>query len=568
MQAVVTRKLKNDLLTKSPRKKKPPGYWNNKTNVFQFLSTLKNTLQLKTPEDWNNLKSDQIKQLGGSGLFNNYSLFQLKCLGCPESTSQINNKYENNQEEDVILFLNKLKEKLNIKTVEDWNKITRKQIYSNGGYRFFKKYSLYDLKCLGFPAGKYFFKSQPKPDGYWENEENVKQFLLQFKEKFNVNTFDDWNLVTKQQIESFGGASLFKKYSLCDLKCLGFPDGDFNSQKPSGYWNDKQNILQFLNDLGVRLQLTSFDDWNLLTWKQIESMGGSSLLNKYSLYEIKCMAFPDGEFKFHPPPRSFKPAGFWENENNVLSFLDDIKRYYNLCTPNDWNSLTKKQITSFGGSRLLTRLSMFEIKSLACPEGKLIFTPSPKPPRYWDHNDNVIKFLHELRCKLKLKTLEDWLRLSKNQIIAHGGDGLALKYSMHQIIQLADQCFDFGYVANISNSKSKRSSQRWLFLQMKQLFPDEEMVEDYFHSEISRQTGYAVQFDIFLIGKNIAVEYHGKQHYEDIPSYGYAPFELYTKRDAEKISICEEFGILLIVIPYWWDNTLQSLKTTIDKHVV
>ena len=64
------------------------------------------------------------------------------------------------------------------------------------------------------------------------------------------------------------------------------------------------------------------------------------------------------------------------------------------------------------------------------------------------------------------------------------------------------------------------------------------------------------------------MKYHGKQHYEDIPSYGYAPFELYTKRDAEKISICKEFGILLIVIPYWWDNTLQSLKATIDKQKV
>ena len=62
-----------------------------------------------------------------------------------------------------------------------------------------------------------------------------------------------------------------------------------------------------------------------------------------------------------------------------------------------------------------------------------------------------------------------------------------------------------------------------------------------------------------MIERNITIEYHGKQHYEDIPS-GFANVETYKNRDIEKEKICSEHGIQLIVIPHWWDNKLDSLR--------
>ena len=51
-----------------------------------------------------------------------------------------------------------------------------------------------------------------------------------------------------------------------------------------------------------------------------------------------------------------------------------------------------------------------------------------------------------------------------------------------------------------------------------------------------------------------------KQHYEDIPQ-AFSNVETYQYRDLEKEKLCKEHEILLIVIPYWWDNKLDSLKT-------
>ena len=54
-----------------------------------------------------------------------------------------------------------------------------------------------------------------------------------------------------------------------------------------------------------------------------------------------------------------------------------------------------------------------------------------------------------------------------------------------------------------------------------------------------------------------AIEYHGRQHYKSVNHFGgEAAFEGRKKRDAIKVSFCEERGIPLLVIPYWeLDNT-------------
>ena len=286
--------------------KQSKGYWNEKQNVIQFLDKIKEKYNLKTPEDWNSVTRKQIQFYGGGTLLNTYSIYEIKCLGCPEGKFIFDKPIETkpsgfwNEKENVIQFLNLLKEKYNLKTFEDWNSITAKQIRLQGGSSLFFKYKLYDLKCLGFPDGK-FNKTNQKPSGYWENEQNVIQFLLKLKKKYNLQTVEDWNSITYYQIKLNGGRSLFTKYSLYDLKCLGFPDGKLFFDKPKqlkGYWDEEQNVIQFLEKLKEKYNLKTPEDWNLITYDQIKLNGGRSLLSTYSMYDLKCLGCPDGKLSF------------------------------------------------------------------------------------------------------------------------------------------------------------------------------------------------------------------------------------------------------------------------------
>ena len=78
------------------------------------------------------------------------------------------------------------------------------------------------------------------------------------------------------------------------------------------------------------------------------------------------MACPEGKSIFTNSPQ---PSGYWENQENFTKFLDEIKEKYQ-----DWNSITRKNITSNRGASLLHKYSIYELKCMACPEGKSIFT--------------------------------------------------------------------------------------------------------------------------------------------------------------------------------------------------
>ena len=476
--------------------------------------------------------------------------------------------------DNVLAFLSEIQQKYNLKTPDDWNSITISHITSNGGTStLLRKHSMYELKCLGCPEGKESFNN-PLPPGHWENIENVRKFLSEIKEKYNFITPEDWNSLSQKQIQTNeGGWTLARKYSLYELKCIACPEGKLIFTHPryaSGYWENIENVLSFLSEIQQKYNLNTPEDWNSITQKHIQSVyGGASLLKKYSLFKLKCLACPEGESVFD----SRIKHGFWEKKENILQFLSNIKEKYNIKTPEDWDIITQKHIKLFGGNTLLKKYSIYELKYMACPEGKSMFNipNQSKPLRYWENEENIEKFFSDLKETFNLKSREDWKRISKDQIISQGGSWLYnnnnyLKVNVKFDCPENNTTMLVPFTNLVSGSINKRSSQRWLFLQIQKLYPNEEIVEDYYHSEISRISGFNVQFDIFMIERNIVIEYHGKQHYEDIPS-GFSGVETYQNRDIEKEKLCAEHGIRLIVIPYWWDNKLESLETFLRSKI-
>ena len=603
---------------------KPPGYWQKQENINKFITKLKNKYKLETIEEWDSLTQKNIIEEGGNRLLNKYSLYDIKVLGNPNGKLIYKNvsyktlKYWE-KKENIDEFLNKLKNKLKLK---DWNKITKKQIKLEGGEGLLKKYSLYEIKCILNNK-----ETTIKPKEYWKKKENINNFLIQLNEKFNLkkitkkqiedhggknllkiislkniknfhflgenliednflndldcfenvqkfiqlfskklnlNNFNDWNLITKSQIQFFGGNEILNKYSLYEFKCLGFPDGKLKFKndklnKPIKYWENYENINSFLTQFGEKFNLKSPDDWNLITQKQIQNFGGSSLLKQFSMYDIKCLACPHGKEYFTKPLKTNK---YWDKFENIEKFLKELEIKFNLKTANDWNSITSRQIYSIGGGKLLKQFSLYDIKCFGFPDGKDFFKKPLKPKGYWDNLDNVQFFINDLKSKFNLQTPSDWKRISKAQIQSQGGWSFIYKYLSNPEIKksLITKFPEISYLSfDDIYFRGNRSSQRWLFLQVQKLFPNDEIIEDYFHSDISRITGYPVQFDIFLMSRNIAIEYHGKQHYEDISS-GFSSLEIYNSRDEEKIKLCKQFGIQLFIIPYWWDNQIDSLR--------
>jgi len=95
------------------------------------------------------------------------------------------------------------------------------------------------------------------------------------------------------------------------------------------------------------------------------------------------------------------------------------------------------------------------------------------------------------------------------------------------------------------------------------IFINEEVVEEFHDKKILRQSGFPLEFDLFLPNLKLAFEYQGEQHFREIPAAGFGTLDSRKSRDAEKHQLCIANGITLIPVPYWWDNKKESLMTTI-----
>jgi hypothetical protein len=114
--------------------------------------------------------------------------------------------------------------------------------------------------------------------------------------------------------------------------------------------------------------------------------------------------------------------------------------------------------------------------------------------------------------------------------------------------------------------RSKKSVQRWLRVLVEQIFPAQEVMEDFRHPQLRYLcTEKMGELDIFLPQLNLALEYHGKQHYVDMASSSFAPVEAYAARDLQKQQLCKQAGIVLVEVPFWWDKKLPSLRATIAQ---
>eukprot|EP01114_Cavostelium_apophysatum_P009980 TRINITY_DN2333_c0_g1_i1.p1 TRINITY_DN2333_c0_g1~~TRINITY_DN2333_c0_g1_i1.p1 ORF type:complete len:524 (-),score=84.41 TRINITY_DN2333_c0_g1_i1:89-1660(-) len=106
------------------------------------------------------------------------------------------------------------------------------------------------------------------------------------------------------------------------------------------------------------------------------------------------------------------------------------------------------------------------------------------------------------------------------------------------------------------HSQRQPKSQSFLFLRVSQIFPK----EDLFASFMWPMKEESVEIDVAVPALKLALEYQGEQHYL---RYLHGPLERQKERDRSKQRICEDNGVTLIEVPFWWDRTSRNLLASI-----
>ena len=209
---------------------------------------------IEKPSDWQNVTVSELKFAGGVQFLRQYaSFYDALRANYPEYSWDVFDSRKNvprnywKNEDNCREFLERLVEIYHIKTAEDFAKIQKDEIHKIGGSGLLHNSTLVKLVKKYYPhwGWKGLNEIKRTPPGFWEQEENVFNFMKNFETKNAIKHPLDWLRISQKQVTSAGGSGLVKKYrNIRNILKVMYPDVAWEQLKIGG--RDKRSVQRIL----------------------------------------------------------------------------------------------------------------------------------------------------------------------------------------------------------------------------------------------------------------------------------------------------------------------------------
>ena len=320
------------------------NYWNNLENRKKYAIWLGEELKYKNMEDWYKITQNTIKSNYGAGLltkqygcsnikflqdvFPDYHWFEWKfCIASQGFYKKIENRKK------YIEWLGKI---LKYKTMEDWYKISIKDIKDNDGAGLIEFYNGSIKKILNEIFSDYEWlewKFNSVPNGFWPDINNQQKYLEWLGKILNYKKMEDWyNISQTDIIDNYGSSLLSKYYGGSPNKLIQnvYPNYDYKpwlfNKTECNYWDKIENRKNFACWLGEKLKYDTMEDWYKITGDIISDNGAPQLLHIYNdspKYFVKDI-FPHYEWI----DNKFKYKGYSRTQIEWLEFIMQLQHLH------------------------------------------------------------------------------------------------------------------------------------------------------------------------------------------------------------------------------------------------
>lgn len=455
-------------------------------------------------------------------------------------------------------YLDDLAQVLGLKSVKDYLHLRVGIIKSHGGTPLLNKYpSFVNALQKLYPEHNWnVWERKQVPRNFWQRSiGSHKDFFETLSSTLSIQSIHQWKSITHEKIIANKGRAILTYYSSLQtaLQTI-YPDKAwdevFNSQEDS--------CRKTIEDIAKKLGCRSLDNLWEISEEDFRTVGGGVILDRYPCLKDALQILYPEKSQLQKPLLKKLPNGFWSTEENCQRFLNSLQSNLQINLPEDWTKLTNREIRKFpGGASFLAHFG--GLRKMLCYFYPLIPSGRKKgiAKNYWQNCENVKKFLDSLKEQLQIRTVDDWTRVGRRQLIFYGALGALSQYgTLFSMLKIAYPETQFP-PESVFRQRTKRSSQLQLYWELVKIFPDSEVVEEFWCDDPLNK-GTVLQFDVFLPEFKMAFEYHGEHHYKDLPAFGH--LDMYKFRDEEKRLRCSQLGICLVIVPYWWDFTSASLR--------
>jgi len=368
-------KINNIVSARSFSVKKPSGYWKQFAKPREYFDELSKILNLKTYEDWYQVKVSDIEEYGGDGLLSNYGNSPVKALttAYPEHNWQLT-KFSSipqgfwqeisNQRD----FFDHVGKKLNIKKWEEWYSVKKNDVADHGGLSILQYYENSPCQALmniypeyGWDVAKF----AEKPAYYWKNLKNHREFLDQVGKKLNYAQWEDWYKVQNADVIDYGGEGLlrdyYKGFAVKAVMSI-YPERPWKLWKflniPKELWREIKHQRAFFEHLAQQFSIQHWEDWYRVKENDIRNSGGNHILDHYAGSHMKALLSIYPRHPWDLSKFSFRDTGMLNDKAKQRELFDEIGKKLNVKTWEDWYKVNSKDVKDlsptllsyFGGS--------------------------------------------------------------------------------------------------------------------------------------------------------------------------------------------------------------------------
>lgn len=292
---------------------------------------------------------------------------------------------------------------------------------------------------------------QRVPKGFWQDHGNRMRYLAWLGQELGFKKPEDWYQVKYDHFNQFRGRGLLHAYndSPFSIMTAHFPKIEWLewqfSSVPRSFWRDHANCRRFMEHLGEKLAFKNQEDWYQLKSEMLEDNRGSPLLFKCGgVSGVLKDCFPEREWHEWKLPQVH--SGFWDDQANVYRYLAWLAEKLGIEELDDWYRIQGNDFSRNHGQTLIANFGAsvcFLMKHYFPDHDWYEWRFSSVEEGFWDHLDNVRRYVLWLGERLGFKTAEDWLSLRAKHITQNQGSGVLKRFQWSPITMLK-ACFPDG----------------------------------------------------------------------------------------------------------------------------
>ena len=336
------------------------------------------------------------------------------------------------------VYLRWLGERLGFTSEDDWYQLEGKHFSKeNRGVTLYCRFYNDPKKAVKelFPEREWHpWLFRRAGNGFWKVLDNRLSYLRWLESRLGFSSPEDWYSITRKDFENNRGAGLLTHAYSSHLNRAPrelYPESDWKPWlfkiTPQTFFAKQGNRRKFLNWIAEENEFDSLDDWyGVAKYFVLLHPGGGMIENYYngSISKMLSDIYPEHDWEL----RKFiqAPTDYWMDDENVLSFLNELAEKLGYKEMDDWYQLSQRELAKHGGGALHNRFSGSPLRMLKhiFPEHDwLEFRFSMAPKGYWDSHKNLVRYMDWLGAVLGFMEMDDWYEVRTEDFNTNYGAG-------------------------------------------------------------------------------------------------------------------------------------------------